>query len=131
MAMSVTDQLAQLNSARQIVLGDAQLYPQIVEVIVPIVGVNAHPELRRWGADFLAEMFASPVVPVQIKEAMGLKVLPLLKDLLELPKGDVEMLKSVVQAAASIYGLVFRYMYVKMLLSVPISVLDRLLCPLS
>lgn len=112
MAVSVNDQLIQLDSARQIVLGDAKLYPQIVEGILPIIGANARLELRRWGADFLAETFASPAIDSQTKEAMGLRVLQVLKDLLEMAGQDVEVVKSVVQAAASIYGLVFRYMYV-------------------
>lgn len=110
MAVPVTQQLASLNSARQIVLGDAQLYPRIVEGILPIIGASARVELRRWGAEFLAETFASPVVPSQLKEHMGLRVLQTLKDLLELPGQDIEVLKGVIQAAASIYGFIFRYM---------------------
>ena len=112
MAVSVTDQITQLNAARQIVLGDAKLYPQIVEGILPIIGANARLELRRWGAEFLAETFASPSIPSPTKEAMAVRVLQILKDLLEMPGEDVEVVKSVVQAAASVYGLVFRYMYV-------------------
>lgn len=105
-------EISQLNAARQIVLGDAKLYPQIVEGILPIIGVNARLELRRWGAEFLAETFASPSIPSQTKESMALLVLQLLKDLLENSGEDVEVIKAVVQAAASIYGLIFRYRYV-------------------
>ncbi len=105
-------EIAQLNAARRIVLGDAKLYPQIVEGILPIIGANARLELRRWGAEFLAETFASPAVSSQIKESMSVLVLQLLKDLLDVPGEDVEVIKAVVQAAASIYGLIFRYMYV-------------------
>lgn len=113
MATSVTQQLAQLNEARRIVLGDAQLYPQIVEGILPIIGPNARLQIQRWGADFLAETFASPVVPSKMKETMGIRVLQLLKDWLDQPGGgDVEIIKNVVQAAASIYEFVVRYMYV-------------------
>ena len=103
-------EIIQLNAARQIVLGDAKLYPQIVEGILPIIGANARLELRRWGAEFLAETFASPAVPSQTKEKMAVLVLQTLKDLLEVPGEDIEVVKAVVQAAASIYGLVFRYM---------------------
>ncbi len=110
MALSVTDQLTQLEAARQLVLADSVLYPQIVQGILPIVGANARLELRRWGAEFLAETFASPTVAVQQKENLSIIVLRTLKELLEIPDGDTGVIKSVVQAAASIYGLVFRYM---------------------
>ena len=105
-------EITQLNTARRIVLGDAKLYPQIVEGILPIIGANARLELRRWGAEFLAETFASPSIPSQTKETMAVLVLQMLKDLLEVPGEDVGVVKAVVQAAASIYGLIFRYMYV-------------------
>ncbi|SLM40695.1 Symplekin/Pta1 [Lasallia pustulata] len=109
MALPIPEQLNQLNAARQLVLGDSAFYPQIVQGILPIVGATARLELRRWGADFLAETFASPVLALQQKENLSLVVLQTLKDLLEMPGDDPGVVKSVVQAAASIYGLVFRY----------------------
>ena len=112
MALLDSQSLAPFNEARRLVLDDPKLYPQVVEPILPMIGASARLEMRRWGADFLAELFASPIVPTQIKEALGLRALSTLKDLLELPREDVEVLKSVIQAAASLYGLVFRYMYV-------------------
>ena len=112
MTLSVTDQLAQLDAARQIVLADAGLYPQIVRGILPIVGASARLELRKWGAEFLAETFASPAFLSQQKESSSVVVLQTLKDILELLDEDAEVVKYVVQTAASIYGLVFRYMYV-------------------
>lgn len=115
MALPIPEQLNQLNAARQLVLGDSAFYPQIVQGILPIVGATARLELRRWGADFLAETFASPVLALQQKENLSLVVLQTLKDLLEMPGDDPGVVKSVVQAAASIYGLVFRYMYVETL----------------
>lgn len=118
MALSVSDQLIQLDAARQLVLADSALYPQIVKGILPIVGANARLELRRWGADFLAETFASPILALQEKERLGKEVLQTLRELLDNPGQDDNVVKSVIQAAASIYGLVFRHMYV-------------LTCPLS
>lgn len=112
MALSVADQLAQLEAARQLVLADSVLYTQIVLGILPIVGANARLELRRWGAEFLAETFASPTIPLQQKESLSIVVLQTLKELLDITDEDTGVIKSVVQAAASIYGLVFRYMYV-------------------
>jgi symplekin len=108
----MADQIIQLNAARNLVLGDANFYGQIVEGILPIIGANARLELRRWGADFLAETFASPTLSPEQKEKLSLKVLPTLKDLLEIPGEDAAVVKSVVQAAASVYPIVFRHMYV-------------------
>lgn len=112
MALSLPDQLNQLEAARKIVLGDAGLYPQIVSGILPIVGANARPELRRWGAEFLAETFASPAFTSALKENSAVGILGTLKDLLEIPGEDAGVVKNVVQTAASIYTYVFRYMYV-------------------
>ena len=113
MALSVPDQLAQLEAARQIVLADAGLYPQIVQGILPIVGANARLELRIWGAEFLAETFASPAFASYQKENSAIGILQTLKDLLEKAGEDAAVVKGAVQTAASIYGLVFRYMYVQ------------------
>ena len=112
MAHALPEQLAQLEKARQIVLGDAALYPQVVIGILPIVGANARLELRRWGAKFLAETFGSPVFASTPKESSAVGVLGILKDLLEIPGEDAGVVKDVVQTAASIYDLVFRYMCV-------------------
>ncbi|KAI9824256.1 MAG: hypothetical protein M1832_002063 [Thelocarpon impressellum] len=106
---SVADQLAQLDKARKLVLGDATYYPQIVEGILPIIGANARLELRRWGADFLAETFATPALAAKQKEALALVVLETLKAMLETADNDTDVIKGVVQAAASVYPLVFRH----------------------
>ncbi|MCJ1363454.1 hypothetical protein MMC16_002561 [Acarospora aff. strigata] len=106
---SVTDQLAQLDAARNLVLGDAAFYPQIVQGILPIIGAKARLELRRWGAEFLAETFASPALPTQQKEQLSVLVLQTLQELLEIPREDAGVVKSVVQAAASTYPLVFKH----------------------
>lgn len=120
-ANGLTEQMSQLDAARNLVLGDAAFYPQIVQGILPIIGANARLELRRWGADFLAETFASPALPTQQKGKLSLQVLQTLKDLLELPNEDTTVVRSVVQAAASLYPLVFRHMYVMLLISSPLS----------
>ena len=113
MALPISEQLSQLETARAIVLDNPLLYPQIVAGVLPIVGANARLELRRWGANFLAETFASPVITSNTKEQMGITVLQILKDLLEAPEDqDVAVLQGVIQASASIYGYIFRYMYV-------------------
>jgi symplekin len=110
--LSVEEQIRQLDDARKLVLSDANYYPQIIQGILPIIGPTARVELRRWGADFLAETFASPTVPAAQKENLALIVLEILISMIENPQEDNAVVKSVVQTAASIYPLVFRWMYV-------------------
>ncbi|KAI9746123.1 MAG: hypothetical protein M1818_000804 [Claussenomyces sp. TS43310] len=107
--MSVEEQLKQLDDARKLVLGDANYYPQIVQGILPIIGLEARVELRRWGADFLAETFSSPSLPTSQKENLSLIILDTLKFMIENPNEDPSVMKSIVQTAASIYPLVFRW----------------------
>lgn len=121
MSLSAIDQLTQLEAARQLVLADSALYPQIVQGILPIVGAGARFELQRWGAEFLAETFASPALSSNQKESLSIIILPTLKELLEITGEDAIVVKSVIQAAASIYGFVFRYMYVR---STLLSIVD-------
>jgi len=109
---SVTEQIAQLDQARKLVLNDATFYPQILQGILPIIGPEARVEFRRWGADFLAETFASPALPAEEKEKLSKVVLETLRVMIENPNEDPGVVKSVVQTAASIYPHVFRWMYV-------------------
>lgn len=111
-ALSVSEQLKQLDDARKLVLGDANYYPQIVQGILPIIGPSARVELRRWGADFLAETFSNPILPPNQKETLSLVILDSLKSMIEDTSEDPAVIKSVVQTAASIYPYVFRWMYV-------------------
>ncbi len=111
-ALSVEQQVQQLNDARKLVLSDANYYPQIIQGILPIVAPGARVELRRWVSDFLAETFSSPSVSAEEKESMSLVVLETLKSMIENPQEDTAVVKSAVQAAASVYPLVVRYMYV-------------------
>jgi symplekin len=111
-ALSVSEQLKQLDDARKLVLGDANYYPRIIQGILPIIGPSARVELRRWGADFLAETFSSPLLPPNQKETLSLTILESLKSMIENNSEDPAVVKSVVQTAASIYPYVFRWMYV-------------------
>lgn len=110
--LTVEQQIQQLNDARKLVLQDANFYPQIIQGILPIIGPAARVEFRRWGADFLAETFATPSLPVQQKETLSLVVLETLKSMIENTQEDSAVVRSVVQTAASIYPLVLRWMYV-------------------
>ena len=112
MTDNITKQITQLEEARKHVLADAVHYSAIIPGILPIIGPTAHVDIKRWGTDFLAEGFASPVLQLHAKEALSVQVLPLLRDLLENPSEDEYVVRSVIQTAASIYGLVFRHMYV-------------------
>jgi len=109
---SVGEQIRQLNDARKLVLGDVNFYTNIVQGILPIISPSSLPPLRRWGADFLAEAFATPALPSREKETLSLLVLESLKTMVEKPDEDVHVLRSVIQAAASIYPLAMRWMYV-------------------
>ena len=113
---SPTEVVKQLNSARQIVLGDPAIYPQVVPGVLPVIGAGAHLDLRRWGADFLAETFASPVISPEQKQKMVVSsdVLGTLRSYLQRKEQvgedeDTSVIKSAVQCAASVYPLVFRH----------------------
>lgn len=110
------DTIRQLNSARDIVLRDATIYPQVVPGVLPVIGVSTAVEQRRWGADFLAETFASPVINAEDKQKMciGSGMLETLKGYLDRKaevgeEEDPAVVKSAVQCAASVYPLVFRH----------------------
>ena len=113
MATEAARTIAQLEAARQVVLSDAAHYAAVIPRIGPIIGQNALPEVRTWGASFLAESFASPILPIQQKETLGVQTLPLMHELLEAPGQNEAVVKSIIQAAASVYGPVFRHVYVK------------------
>jgi symplekin len=101
-----------LIQARNAALENPSLYPQVLPPILGLVTDDHNPsiELRRWVADFLAEILASPVLQTEEKQTMALLILPVLKMFLETAGEDVVLMKSVIQAAASLYPLVFRYM---------------------
>lgn len=111
-SMTVPQQIKQLNDARKHVLGDVKLYPGVVRGLVPSIGPAAPLELRRWGADFLAEAFATPALPNGEKETMAPYVLATLESLAQKADEDDYVLRSVIQTAASIYPLALRWMYV-------------------
>ncbi|KAF9876520.1 mRNA cleavage and polyadenylation specificity factor complex subunit [Colletotrichum karsti] len=106
---SVSEQIRQLNDARKLVLGDVKYYPNVVQSILPIVGPAARVELRRWGADFLAEAFATPALPGSEKETMQLFVLDTLQTMVDNPNEDAHVLRSAIQTAASIYPYAMRW----------------------
>ncbi|TVY25932.1 mRNA cleavage and polyadenylation specificity factor complex subunit [Lachnellula hyalina] len=108
--LSVEQQIQQLDDARKLVLGDVTYYQPIIQGILPIIGPSARVELRRWGAEFLAETFAAPRVPAQQKETLSLLVLDTVKAMIENPQEDAAVVKSIVQTAASIYPLTWERM---------------------
>ncbi|RMZ79409.1 hypothetical protein DV738_g3296, partial [Chaetothyriales sp. CBS 135597] len=107
-AVSPAEMITQLEAARKLALADAQVYVQVVPGILPIIGPNASVEVRRWGADFLAEAFASPTLGHAQKEQLTAEVVPVLRSFIDNAAEDVAVIRSVVQAATSIYPLVFR-----------------------
>lgn len=111
--MATTDNPAatidRLEGARKLALSDSAHYPAIVQGVAPIIGQNAALELRRWGADFLAETFASPAFAAEEKAKLSISALPTLRGYLEADDQDSAVVKSSVQAATSIYPLIFRH----------------------
>lgn len=110
--LTISEQVRQLDDARKLVLSDVSYYPTIIQGVLPIIGPGAAPELRRWGADFLAEAFASPALPQREKESLCLLVIERVKAMVEDLAQDVYVLRSQIQIAASIYPLAMRWMYV-------------------
>ncbi|KAJ4345856.1 uncharacterized protein N0V89_011991 [Didymosphaeria variabile] len=78
--------------------------------VLPLIGPNSNAslEVQRFGADFLAEMFASPMWSAEAKQPIALLVLDTLKYYLE-QVHDRGVTKGAVQAAASVYPLVYRH----------------------
>lgn len=110
---AATSAISQLNSARLLALRESPYYLQIVPGVLPLIGTSAVLELRRWGADFLAETFATPSLGTEDKTQLALKTLPLLKEYLDKQGEDEWVVKSTVQWASSCYPLIFRYTYVQ------------------
>ncbi|KAL2129095.1 hypothetical protein VTI74DRAFT_8258 [Chaetomium olivicolor] len=107
--LSVAEQLVQLNQARKLVLENAAYYDRIVKGVLPIIGPTAPLELRRWGAEFLAESLATPVLSIREKENITVAVLDTLKGLLQGAGEDMIVLKASVAAAASAYPVAVRW----------------------
>ncbi|KAL1794624.1 hypothetical protein ACET3X_006440 [Alternaria dauci] len=102
--------IQQMESARSLALGDGRYYPTIIPGVLPIIGYSEDQsiEIQRWGADFLAEAFASPTWPQEVKQQSAPSVLPTLKAYLENVE-DKSVIKSAIQAAASVYPLVYKH----------------------
>lgn len=106
---SVGEQLQQLGNARSLVLADPVYWPQVLHGILPIVS-GPIVELRRWGAEFLAETFSTPVIEAGEKLNLAITCLDTMVRLMD--ETETGILKSVVQCSASVYPIIFRYMYV-------------------
>lgn len=99
-------QLQQLGEARNLVLKDPGYWPQVLQGTLPLITSGAI-EVRRWGADFLAETFSTPVVDARAKQELALACLDTLLRLSN--ETETGILKSVVQCSASVYPIVFRH----------------------
>lgn len=108
--LSVNEQLEQLSAARKLVLENSAYYDRIVKGVLPIIGPGSPLALRRWGAEFLAESLATPVLAMREKENITVAVLDTLGALLDGAGEDVVVLKASVTAAASAYPVAMRWM---------------------
>ncbi|KAK4136682.1 hypothetical protein BT67DRAFT_187943 [Trichocladium antarcticum] len=107
--LSVAEQLEQLSAARKLVLENSAYYDRIVKGVLPIIGPGSPLELRRWGAEFLAESLATPVLAMRDKENITVAVLDTLSALLDGAGEDVIVLKASVAAASSAYPIALRW----------------------
>lgn len=108
-----SDMLPKLEQVRQACLADPSQYISVVPGVVPILQNAQAVDVRRWGAEFMAEAFATPALQGHQKEQMiSDAVMALLRGMLETPNEDTAVVKSAVQASASIYPHVFRRVYV-------------------
>jgi symplekin len=105
-----SSQMDNLILARNAALENVSLYPKVMEPILGLVTNSPSLELQRWVADFIAEALASPALASDEKQKMTLQVLHILKNFLESPLQDIAILKSTIQACASVYPLIFRHM---------------------
>lgn len=123
--VTVELQLQQLGEARNLVLKDPAYWAQVLHGILPLIN-GPIKDVRRWGADFLAETFSTPVVDARAKQELALAALDTLLRLVN--ESDTGILKSVVQCSASVYPIIFRHMYV---LPLPALPHHPLACPSS
>jgi len=108
---NVIDTIKQLDQARVLCLTDPNnLYPQVIPGLISIIGPDAQLELRRWGTDFLAEAFSSPVLAADHKQKLAIGLLTMLDGYLGQVNQDPTVVKNVVQIATNVYQYVFRYM---------------------
>ncbi|KAK0632055.1 hypothetical protein B0T14DRAFT_416846 [Immersiella caudata] len=107
--LTVAEQIQQLNAARKIVLENASYYDRIVKGILPIIGPSSPVELRRWGAEFLAESLSTPALSSRDKENLTVAILETLRSLVDSPSEDPLVLKASVIAAASAYPIAMRW----------------------
>lgn len=122
MAAQGSAMLPQLEELRKACLADSAQYVAVVPGIVPILQSATAVDVRRWGADFIAEAFATPTLPGQQKEHLITDtVMALLRAMLESPTEDVAVVKSAVQACSSIYPFVFRRVYVELNATISLS----------
>ena len=104
-------QLQHLKDARAIVLKQPDYWPQVLTTSMGMVtSTNSLIEVRRWCADFLAESFSTPMIDLSAKQELAVTCLDGLLQLSE--ETEAGILKSVVQCSASVYPIIFRYMYV-------------------
>ncbi len=108
--LNVAEQIKQLNAARRMVLENSAYYDRIVKGILPIIGPTSPLDLRRWGAEFLAESLATPALSTRDKENLTLAILGTLQSLVESPNEDPLVLKASIITAATAYPMVMRWM---------------------
>jgi symplekin len=107
--MSTGATLKQLAHARAAALEDASLLPQVMGPIVGLATECRDLPLQRWTARFIAESAAAERLAPGDLEKLDLALLPAIRYFLD-GRADAVVWKASIQAAASLYPVVFRYM---------------------
>jgi symplekin len=110
---SATDHVKQLSDARKQVLANPKLYSSVVKGVVPLLantGASQHLSIRRWTAEFVAETFATPALPTREKDVLAPFVLDTIQTIVENAAEDTQVLRSMMQTAASLYPIALRWM---------------------
>jgi symplekin len=107
--MTLNATLKQFNHARVCGLRDASLLPHVMPPIIGLATERADKELRRWAARFIAETVAAARLAPDDMACLDMTLLPAIRAFLEGPL-DTIIWKASVQAAASLYPVIFRHM---------------------
>jgi symplekin len=102
--------LLQLAQARAASLENVALLPKVMGPVIGLATEHPSVELQRWAAEFMAETTATRRLTPDDRERLDLTLLPVIKSFLEAEHGDTVVLKASIQAAASLYPVIFRYM---------------------
>ena len=107
--MAMNSALQQFSHARACSLQDVSLLPKLMPPIIGLAMERGERPLRRWAARFIAETAATARLAPDEMERLDLTLLPAIRYFLE-GAHDTIIWKAAIQAAASLYPVIFRHM---------------------